>query len=55
MKSDTVIIRLRIPRKNKLKIIENKNLIGQSINSFINVAIDKELVRRSGKYNINPF
>ena len=37
------------------KLLKIKSETGQSINSIINVAIEKELVRRSGKYNTKPF
>lgn len=55
MKSAKTVFRLRINDNSYKKLLTIKNNTGQSINSIINVAIEKELVRRSGKYNKVPF
>jgi len=55
MKTFKPVIRIRISQKMKLKLLEIKNNTGQSVNSVIRVAIEKELVRRKGMYNLTPF
>lgn len=55
MKYFKTVFRLRIESNSYKKLLEIKNKTGQSMNSIINVAINKELIRRSGKYNVSHF
>jgi len=55
MKKPKTVFRLRIGVNSYSKLLRIKKNTGQSVNSIILIAVEKELVRRSGKYNISPF